>query len=94
MAREAFLKCHNQKGLVPGISGHCLTIHLQVERGVLIPIKLLKLWVLNPCGTVRLGNQDMLEKSVLPKEFRLSVSLSFCFRSLILLSTLETFLVN
>ena len=44
MAREAFLKCHNQKGLIPGIGGHCPTIHLQVEHGVLVPIKLLKLW--------------------------------------------------
>jgi hypothetical protein len=44
MTREAFLKCHNQKGLVPSIGSHCLTIHLQVERGVLVPTKLPKLW--------------------------------------------------
>jgi hypothetical protein len=44
MAREAFLKCHNPKGLIPGIRSHCLTIHLQVEHGVPIPTKLLKLW--------------------------------------------------
>ncbi len=48
MIREAFLKCHNQKGLVPAIGGHRLTIHLQMEHVVPIPTKLLKLWGLEP----------------------------------------------
>ena len=48
MTREAFLKYHNQKGLIPGIGSHCLTIHLQVEHVVTIPTKLLKLWGLEP----------------------------------------------
>ena len=36
----------------------------------------------------------MLEKLILPKEFRPNVSLSFCFKSSTLLSPLETFLAN
>uniref|UniRef100_A0A2N9FJL7 Uncharacterized protein n=1 Tax=Fagus sylvatica TaxID=28930 RepID=A0A2N9FJL7_FAGSY len=46
---------------------------------------------LNLGGTVMLGNQDMLEKSVFPKEFKPCMSLIFSSKLSILLSNWESF---
>uniref|UniRef100_A0A2N9EY37 Uncharacterized protein n=1 Tax=Fagus sylvatica TaxID=28930 RepID=A0A2N9EY37_FAGSY len=46
---------------------------------------------LNLDGTVMLGNQDMLEKSVFPKEFKPCMSLIFSSKVSILLSNWESF---
>jgi hypothetical protein len=56
-----------------------------------LPLYLSNSGALNLGGTVMLGNQDMLEKSVFPKEFKPCMSLIFSSKLSILLSIWESF---
>jgi hypothetical protein len=64
---------------------------LLVDHGVSSPIVPFEFWGLELGGTIMLGNQDMLEKSVFPKEFKPCMSLIFSSRLSILLFIWESF---